>query len=120
MNIKRHYIDFFNDILESIKKIEQFTKGMNYNQFATDDKTSYAVIRALEIIGEAAKEIPKKIKEENQELPWKEMSGMRDKLIHVYFGVNREVVWETIEEDIPKLKPIIAQIIKEMDKNQLE
>ncbi len=120
MNPKRQYFDFFNDILESIKKIEQFTTGMNYSQFETDDKTSFAVIRALEIIGEAAKAIPKKIKEKHHELPWKEMAGLRDKLIHVYFGVNLEVVWETIEEDIPKLKPIITQIIRGMDENQQE
>jgi len=120
MKPKSHYFDFFNDILESIEKIEQFTTGMNYSQFATDDKTSFAVIRALEIIGEAAKAIPEKIKEKHHELPWKEMSGLRDKLIHVYFGVNLEVVWETIEEDIPKLKPIIAEIIKEMDVNHQE
>ncbi len=113
MNPKRVYVDFLIDILDSIEKIEQFTKDIDYDQFETDDKTSYAVIRAFEIIGEAAKEIPDEIKDIYSNLPWKEMTGMRDKLIHVYFGVNKAVVWETIQKDIPALKPLIKKIIDE-------
>ena len=112
MNPKRVYIDFLNDILESIEKIEKFTEDMDIHHFKKDDKTSYAVLRAFEIIGEASKEIPPEIKEKYTELPWKEMAGMRDKLIHAYFGVNLEVVWKTIQEEIPVLKPLIQKVIK--------
>jgi uncharacterized protein with HEPN domain len=118
MNPKREYIDFLNDILDSIIKIEQFTENMEYDEFINDEKTSYAVIRALEIIGEATKEIPSEIRENYSELPWKEMVGMRDKLIHVYFGVNLDVVWETIQKDIPSLKSSVIEIIEEEEKKK--
>ena len=117
MNPKRVYLDFLIDIFDSIEKIEQFIDNMEFDQFKRDDKTSYAVIRAFEIIGEAAKEIPEEIKEKYTDLPWKEMTGMRDKLIHVYFGVNLEVVWKTIQEDIPSLKQLIKKVIQEEKKS---
>ena len=113
MNPKRVYIDYLNDILDSILKIEQFTKDMEFNHFKDDVKTSYAVIRAFEIIGEAAKEIPMEIRDKYSDLPWKEMASMRDKLIHAYFGVNLEVVWKTVHEDIPSLKPLVKKAIEE-------
>lgn len=69
-----------------------------------DDKTSSAVIRKLEIIGEAVKNIPDEIKKKNTEIPWKEMAGMRDKLIHVYFGVDYNLVWQTIKNRLPNIK----------------
>ena len=115
MNPERVYVDFLNDILESIEKIEQFISNMDYQDFVKDDKTNYAVIRAFEIIGEASKEIPDELKEEYDEIPWKEMDAMRDKLIHSYFGVDLEVVWKTIEEDISTLKPLIQKIIEKED-----
>lgn len=106
------YVDFLNDILDSIEKIELFTEDMDFEQFKNDDKTTYAVIRAFEIIGEAAKEIPMEIKEKYPKVPWKEMGSMRDKLIHAYFGIDLEVVWKTIHEDISALKPLFTDIIE--------
>ncbi|MBY8999470.1 MAG: DUF86 domain-containing protein [Candidatus Heimdallarchaeota archaeon] len=119
MNPKRVYNDYLNDILDSILKIEQFTENMKFNQFKEDVKTSYAVVRAFEIIGEAAKEIPAEIKDKYSNIPWKEMASMRDKLIHAYFGVNLEVVWKTIQEEIPLLKPSVQKAIEE-EKNSKE
>ncbi|MHA1816806.1 MAG: HepT-like ribonuclease domain-containing protein, partial [Candidatus Heimdallarchaeaceae archaeon] len=113
MNPKRIYSDYLEDIIESILKIEEFTKDMDYIQFKDDSKTSYAVIRAFEIIGEAAKKIPNEIKSKYANLPWKEIAGMRDKLIHAYFGVNLEVVWKTVIQDIPNLKPLVLKAINE-------
>lgn len=117
MKPRRVYIDFLNDILESTEKIKQFTANTDFNHFKKDDKTSYAVIRAFEIIGEAAKEIPDEIKEKYAQLPWKEMTSMRDKLIHAYFGVDLEVVWKTIHEDIPALKQLIREVIEKENEN---
>ena len=113
--MKREYKDYLFDIVDAVGKIENFTKGLSFSGFEKDDKTVFAVIRAFEIIGEAAKKIPKKIRDENKNLPWKQISGMRDKLVHDYFGVDIKVVWKTIKEDIPKIKPLIKELYENED-----
>ncbi len=110
------YLDYIQDILNSIKEIEEFTEDLNFNDFIEDRKTINAVIRSLEIIGEATKNIPKSIRSNYPKIPWKSMTGMRDKLIHEYSGVNLEMVWETIKKDIPKVKPLIEKIEQEFQK----
>ncbi len=109
----RIIIDYLNDILDSIVNIKKFLKDIDYPTFKEDIKTQYAVIRALEIIGEASKKIPKEVKENNSWIPWRFMAGMRDKLIHDYFGVDTEVVWNTATEDILKLEKDIKNIISD-------
>ena len=88
---------------------------MNFDQFLEDDKTSSAVVRKLEIIGEATKNIPKSITQKYEEIPWKEMARMRDKIIHFYFGVDYEIVWNVIKERLPEIKPAIRQILEDME-----
>lgn len=93
---------------------EYFVKDMSYEQFVSDAKTNHAVIRCIEIMGEAAKHVPEDFREKYPEIPWKDIAGMRDKIIHLYFKVSLEKVWLVLKEDIPGLKPLIKKIIVEM------
>ena len=102
-----------NDILNSIVNIKSFLKDIDYPTFQEDIKTQFAVIRALEIIGEASKKIPKEVKENYFWIPWRFMTGMRDKLIHDYFGVDTQVVWNTAMEDILKLEKDINKLVSD-------
>lgn len=109
--MKREIRDYLKDILEAMENAMTFVSEMSYESFVTDTKTFYAVIRALEIIGEAVKKIPRNIREKYPEIPWEKMAGMRDKLIHEYFGIIYERVWETVKRDIPQIKPLIEKIL---------
>ncbi|NUO80973.1 DUF86 domain-containing protein [candidate division KSB1 bacterium] len=113
--MKRESRLFLQDILEAAQHIEQFVAGFEYLQFQNDDKTSSAVIRKLEIIGEATKQIPDTIKTKYPEIKWKEIMGMRDRLIHGYFGVDYSLVWDTTQTDIPKLITEISRVLREID-----
>jgi uncharacterized protein with HEPN domain len=112
----RTYVDYLRDILDSIEKAQQFTAGMNFDQFRDDDRTKYAVVRALEIIGEASTKIPDAIKGQNPNLPWRQIVGIRNKLVHEYFGLNIRVIWNTVKEDLPVLKPAIMSMLEEASK----
>ena len=109
------FIVYIDDMLDAVKKGISFVEDISFSEFKVDDKTQFAVIRAIEIIGEASKKIPTEIKKQYREIPWKEIGGMRDKLIHDYFGVDIEVVWKTVEEDLHSLKPLLVQMKKELD-----
>jgi len=96
MSEERLIQDYLIDILESIKDITDFTDGMTVDQFSVDRKTVRAVIRCLEVIGEAANKIPNNVREKYPEVPWIEIIGMRNRLIHEYFGVDVNIIWQTI------------------------
>ena len=114
MTPDREYVDFLSDILDAAKKALSFVAGMSYEEFASDEKTEFAVVRALEIIGEAAKRIPPEFRASHPDVQWRAMAGIRDKLIHDYTSVNLVVVWQTVKEDLPDLIVRVGTILKAM------
>lgn len=108
----RDHTIYLQDILDAVEAIRSFVNEMDFAQFCEDDKTSSAVIRKFEIIGEAAKNIPLNIRQCNPHIPWSEMAGMRDKLIHAYFGVDYQLVWQTIKNRLPGIYDQISLLRK--------
>ncbi|MEW6380667.1 MAG: DUF86 domain-containing protein [bacterium] len=113
--MKREIKDYILDIIDALDKAMKFAHGISYDKFAKDDKTIFAVIRALEIIGEGVKKIPPKMRERYPEIPWRDMAGMRDMLIHEYHGVKVDIVWITVKEELPPLRPAFKKILKEIE-----
>ncbi|MBS7626604.1 DUF86 domain-containing protein [Candidatus Bathyarchaeota archaeon] len=103
---------YLKHILDAISRIEEYTKDIRYEEFIGNHLVQDGVIRQLEIIGEATKRLSKEFKEENPEIPWGDAAGMRNKLIHNYFGVDLDAVWDTVKKDIPKLKDKLKSIIQ--------
>ena len=108
--MKRDPEVYIEDIQESISKIEEYTKAVSRDDFLSNTQVQDAVLRRLEIMGEAVKNIPDEFKNRYPEIPWKKIAGMRDVLIHAYFGVNLDRVWKIIEENIPHLKSEMAKV----------
>jgi uncharacterized protein with HEPN domain len=115
---ERVYSDYLNDMLYAAQKAEEFVSGLTFEEFNTNDEKVYAVIRALEVIGEAAKQIPAHLRRRYSELPWNNMAGMRDKLIHSYFGVNLRRVWETVIQDLPHLIKVVSRMLEEVKRDE--
>jgi uncharacterized protein with HEPN domain len=113
--MKRAYLDYLQDMLSNAERAVCFAEGLSYEAFKKDEKSVYAVIRAIEIIGEASAKIPKEVRVKYPGIPWREISGMRNKLIHAYFGINMEVVWQTIYEDLPMLIESLREVLKEQN-----
>jgi len=114
--MKRVFLDYVEDIITAMEDAMSFVEGMDYADFVKNRRTIYAVTRAVEVIGEAVKKIPKTVRNRYPEIPWKDMAGMRDKLIHEYFGVDLRRVWKTVKEDILNLKPLFEKILKDFEK----
>jgi len=106
---------YLKNIIESIGKIERYIDGFDEQKFQADDKTQDAVIRQLEIIGEAARLLPDEIKEENPQVPWRDISGMRNHLVHRYFKVDIEEVWRTTQNDLEPLKQEVEKILENLN-----
>ena len=102
--MKRDFLDYVDDVLTEADKIESFIHNMDPAMFKSDERTAYAVIHALEVLGEAETKIPPSIRRQHPGIPWKEIAGMRNKLIHEYFGVDLDTVWKTASEDVPMLR----------------
>ena len=114
--MKRTYRDYVADLLSSLREIEEFTRGLAFESFARDRKTVNAVLRSLEVMGEAAKRIPADIRQQHPTIPWRRMAAMRDKLIHEYAGVDLEIVWVVVKEELPPLGPMLECLRDELER----
>jgi len=114
MRRRREYVDYLRDMLDGAAKALRFVEGVDLDAFRTNDEKVFAVVRAIEVIGEAAKHVPPSIRRRYAELPWQDIAGMRDEVIHGYFGVDLEVVWRTVHEDLPELQKIVTPILADL------
>lgn len=105
---------FLSDILEAIRRTKAYTLGMSYEAFLADTKTQDAVVRNLEIIGEATRGVSREVRERQPAVPWKSMAGVRDRLIHHYFGVNLDVVWKIVSSDLDDVYLRVEELLKEL------
>ena len=110
--MKKDPLIFIKHILESIDKIEAFSKNLSKKTLSKNELKQYAIIRAIEVIGESVKNLPDSLKNKYPNIPWKEIAGTRDKMIHHYFGVDLNIVWDIVSKEIPKLKEDIKDILK--------
>jgi len=111
--MKKNWVIFCHHILESIRLIEEYTRGKTEEDFLSSSQLQDSVIRRIEIIGEAVKNIPSEVKDKYHEIPWKEIAGMRDILIHQYFGIDLSLTWEVIRRDLPELKRKIIRVLEQ-------
>lgn len=104
----RLYLD---DIRESCEKILRYSCGLNFEQFVSNEKTFDAIVRNLEIIGEAAKHVPSEIRRRYPEVEWAKIAGLRDMVVHEYFGLDEDILWDVVQNRIPRLLDQIRQIL---------
>lgn len=111
---KRQVEDYLQDILDAVAAIEQFTAGIEFEAFSQNLEKVFAVSRAMEIIGEAVKRVPDSVRNQYPDIPWRDIAGMRDKLIHDYFNTDVQIIWQAVQEDVPQLKMMISEVLREI------
>jgi len=111
---KRQVEDYLQDILDAVAAIEQFTAGIEFSTFSRNLEKVFAVSRALEIIGEGVKRVPDSVRNQYPDIPWRDIAGMRDKLIHDYFNTDLEIIWQAAQEDVPQLKAMISKVLENL------
>ena len=114
MSGKRRGPDYFSDILEAMQRVNSYTGGLSYEQFMEDKRTQDAVVRNIEVISEAVKRLSSSLKKQHPAIPWKDMAGMGDRVIHDSFGINHDIVWTVVSEEIPKLLLSVAGVLKKL------
>ncbi len=117
MSGKREYADYLQDIVDHAEKATRFVQDISFDAFSANDEKVFAVVRALEVIGEAARHIPKSLRDKYPAVPWQQVTGMRDKITHEYFSIDLEVVWRTIHEDLPILLATVTQMRNDLSKS---
>jgi uncharacterized protein with HEPN domain len=116
--MSRSQVRYLRDILEAIEAAESFVEDVAFRELEDDRRTQFALQRAFEIIGEATKQLNDDLRAQYSEVPWREMAGMRDRLIHGYFAVDLEIVWQTVHDDFPTVKPKIKRVLDEVSERQ--
>ena len=111
----RDYRVFLDDILEAARKVLAYTAGLSQVQFFSDRKTVEAVVWNPQIIGEAAKNVPEEIRSRYPDVPWRDMAGLRDIIVHQYFGIKLDVIWKVIQNDLPSVEYQVRDILKQQD-----
>lgn len=114
MTKKRDYRLYVSDILKAITSIESFTEGMNFEDFLRDERTKSAVVWKISVIGEATKHLPRHLRQKYNHIPWNDMTKMRDKVSHAYFGIRYEIVWNVIKERLPNIKQMIQTMFTDL------
>lgn len=107
---------YLQDILDSIKKIQQYMGNLTFDEFVSNDMVIDAVVRNFEIMGEAAAHIPDSIRSAYPNIPWKEMRGLRNVVVHEYFGVDLKIIWKTAQESLPELSEMIKEVLSNLGK----
>jgi uncharacterized protein with HEPN domain len=115
--LKRDARLYLDDIIEAIQRIEEYSTHSDYISFEQDRKAVDAIIRNFGIMGEAVNNIPSTLRSKYPEIPWAEMMGMRNKLIHEYFGVDTQILWKTIKENLPQLKPQVRKMLQDLEQS---
>ena len=115
MNSNRLYEDYFRDMADYAEKAMRFVHGVSFEDFQDDEQKIFAVVYALGVIGEAARHVPKSMREKYSDVPWKKITGMRDKVIHDYMSVDLNVVWRTVHEDLPPLRDTVKRILDTLE-----
>jgi len=120
MRRRRDYTDYLRDMLEFAGTACDIVQGVSFDDFGRNREKMLAVVRALETIGEAAKNVSPGMRRRCPEVPWRDIVGMRNKLIHQYFGVDLQVVWKTVHEDLPPLRVAIARMLQDLERDAPE
>ena len=113
--MSNEFLDYVEDILDAMQKAETVLEDVTYDQFEADFRINFAVVRALEIVGEATKRLPPSLRQQYPGIPWRDMAGMRDRIIHGYDTVGLQIVWDVVRRDIPQIKPQIQQVLNDYE-----
>ncbi len=109
--MSNEFLDYVEDILDAMDKAEDLLVDVSYDEFEADYRINFAVIRALEIIGEATRRLPDAVRQRYPTIPWRGMAGMRDRIIHGYDNVDLQIVWDVVKKDIPQVRPQLQRIL---------